>query len=107
MIYEYRVYEAMPGKMRVLVELMGKAAPIFAKHGLKPVYFATPAVGETSNRFSYMLAFESMAQREKAWADFLADPGWKEIAPGFSKDGPVMANSFNSLLTPTSYSPVQ
>lgn len=107
MIYEYRVYEAMPGKGQALVQLMGKTAPIFEKVGMKALGYWTPAVGEPSNRFIYILAFDNMAHREKAWAAFLADPDWKKLAPEWSKDGPVMSKSFNSFLTPTPYSPAK
>ena len=105
MIYEYRVYEALPGKSRALVEVMAKTAPIFERNGMKALGYWTPAVGEASSRFVYILAFENMAHREQAWAKFFADPEWKEVGPLFSKDGPIIGKFFNSFLSPTSYSP--
>ena len=105
MLYEYRMYEAMPGKMGTLVDVMGRCAKIFEKNGMKAVGYWTPAVGEPSDRFMYILAFDDMAHRERAWASFFADPDWKELAPEFGRGGPIMSRSFNSFLSPTSYSP--
>ncbi len=105
MIYEYRVYEALPGKLPLVVELMGRAAPAFEKYGMKVVGFWTPIVGEASNRFIYILGFESMEHRQKAWASFLASPEWKEIGAEWARQVPT-SKTLNSLLNPTSYSPL-
>ncbi len=105
MLLEYRVYEAMPGRSKDLVEVMGRCAKIFEKVGMKSLGYWTPYVGENSDRFIYILTFNDMAHREKLWAAFFADPDWKVLAPDFGKNGPIIARSFNSFLTPTAYSP--
>ena len=76
MIFEWRVYEAYPGRMDALNERFAKITlKYFEKHGIKVVGFWTAVIG-TSNVLYYMLAFEDLAHREKAWASFQADPGW-------------------------------
>ena len=107
MLHEYRVYEAMPGKMSHLVEIMGKCSKIFEKNGMHALGYWTPAVGETSDRFIYILAFEDMAHREKAWPSFFSDPDWKTLAPEFSENRATIARSFKSFLSPTTYSPAK
>ena len=106
MIYEYREYKAMPGKRPALVEMMGKAMPLFEKHGIKVVGCWTPAVSEDNSRFIYILAFDDMGHREKAFtALFVTDPEWRKIAAEASKEGPLTTVTSNSFLSPTPYSP--
>ncbi len=105
MIYEYREYKTAPGKLPALVELMGKAMPIFEKHGMNVIGCWTPAVSEDNRRFIYMLAFDDMAHLEKAWASFRSDPEWIKVRTEASKEGHLTTVAHNSILNPTSYSP--
>ena len=68
MIYEQRVYRAMPGRLPKL------------------------------------LAWEAVAEREVKWNAFQADPEWKPKRTDSEKDGPLVANIMNSLLSPTAFS---
>jgi len=97
-IYEYRVYEATPGKMKILVELMGKAVPFFQKHGMKVLGCWTPAVGENDNKYIYILAFNDMAHLEKAWAAFRTDPDWRKAAGEYAKYGPTTGKIYNVIM---------
>ena len=108
MIYEYRVYEAMPGKMPALVEMMSKTVAVFERLGVKVVGYWTPTIGEPSDRFIYMLGFDSLEHRQKAWAGFGQDPEWQKFrAEVAEREGTITARTFNSILRPTSYSPAQ
>ena len=107
MIYEWRVYEAMPGKMIALNERFHKITlNFFEKHGIKVVGFWQAIFG-TSNTLYYMLAFENMAHREKAWAAFTADPDWIKARGETEKEGPLVQRVHNMLLKPTPYSPIK
>jgi len=107
MIYEWRIYEAFPGKMTALHDRFQKfTLRLFQKHGIKVVGFWETIVG-TSNTLFYMLAFESMAEREKAWNAFVADPEWIEAKKVTEKDGPLVQRVINTLLGPTAYSPLK
>jgi hypothetical protein len=109
MIYELRTYDAHPGKLPALnARFANITLGFFEKYGLKVVGFWTNNVGEnTTNRLVYMLAFEDMAQREKAWADFLADPDRQKAFADSEKDGPLVARITNSIMRPTPYSPLK
>ncbi len=73
MIYEVRIYDAMPGKMPALNDRFANITlDYFKKYGLNVVGFWTDEVG-VSNRLTYILSFEDSAAREKAWAGFRAD----------------------------------
>jgi hypothetical protein len=107
MIYELRNYEVIPGKMPILNERFAKVTmPLFEKYGFNVVGFWTADVG-TSNVLTYMLAFDDLAHREKAWAAFRADPVRAKAFAESERDGVLVARITNSILRPTAYSPLQ
>ena len=108
MIYEYRVYETLPGKLPDLnARFRNHTLKLFEKHGMKNIGYWTAGVGEYSDRLIYILGFESAEQRERAWAAFQADPEWQRVRDDSEADGLLISRVFNSLLTPTDYSPLQ
>ncbi len=108
MIYEYRVYEAAPGKMASLQDrFRNHTLEIFQRHGIKNIGYWTADVGDYSDRLIYLVAFENAAQREKAWASFRNDPEWQRVRAESELDGPLTTRITNSLLTPTDFSPLK
>ena len=107
MIYEIRTYEAMPGKLAALNQRFANVTlKLFEKHGLKSIGYWTEDVG-TSNTLVYILAFEDIAQRERAWAAFRADPERAQAFAETESEGPLVARITNRILRPTDYSPLQ
>jgi hypothetical protein len=109
-IYELRRYEALPGKLAQLHDLMENLAlPLFKKLNMKLIAAFTPAVGDDENTFVYILAYEDMGAREKAWKAFYADPEWVNNRPKFAAKhgGPVTAKYQGTFLEPTSFSPLK
>jgi hypothetical protein len=105
MIYEQRIYRALPGRLpRLLQRFEADTLPLWEKHGLRPVGFFTTLVGESSNDLTYLLAWESMAERETKWNAFQADPDWKAKRTESEKDGPLLANIASAILTPPAFS---
>jgi hypothetical protein len=108
MLYELRVYEALPGKLPALnARFQNHALKFFAKHGIKVLGFWTTAVGASSNALTYITIFENMAEREQRWTAFATDPEWLAIKRETDKDGPLTGSIRNEFLTPTTYSPLQ
>ena len=108
MIYEYRVYEAAPGKLEALnARFRNHTLGIFERHGIKNIGYWTASVGDYSDRLIYIVAFEDEGHRERAWAEFSADPEWNRVRAESEVDGALVARVFNSLLSPTDYSPLQ
>ena len=108
MIYEYRVYEAMPGKLPELhARFRDHTLKLFEKHGIKNIGYWTSNIGDYSDRLIYIVAFESVEQRERAWASFGADPEWQRVVEESHRGGTLTARIFNTLLSPTDYSPLQ
>ncbi|MBI4311822.1 MAG: NIPSNAP family protein [Chloroflexi bacterium] len=107
MIYELRIYEAIPGKLPALNDRFAKITlGYFKKYGIKVVGFWTDDIG-VSNRLTYMLAFDDAAHRDRAWAAFRADPERTKAFAETEKDGPLVGRVINSLMRPTPYSPMQ
>jgi hypothetical protein len=109
MIYEYRRYECMPGKLAALDELMTTiAVPIFNRLGMKLIGAWHPVVGDIEATVIYILAFNSMDERNEKWKAFYDDREWNEKRPIFAEKqgGPVVRSTSNVFLSPTSYSPL-
>jgi len=105
MVHELRVYHIVPGRMPAILKRFDTVTcPLFEKHGIKQVGFWTVAIGESSYDLVYMLQFESLADREKKFAAFAADPEWIEARTKSEADGPIVASITNSILMPTSFS---
>ena len=105
MLYEMRIYHCVPGRLPALnkrFETMTLA--LWAKHGIRPVGFWTDLIGESNQKLTYMLAWESLAEREQKWNAFAADPEWHAKRAETEKDGPIVAHLSNSILSPTTYS---
>ena len=105
MIYELRVYHTVPGRLPALVKRFDTITlGLFEKHGIKQVGFWNVVIGESNTDLVYMLQFESLADRERKFAAFAADPEWIEARAKTEADGPIVASITNTILTPTSFS---
>ena len=81
MIYEMRVYRCVPGKLPALLNRFANITlKIWERHGIKQAGFFTTLVGESNQELTYFLAWESLADREKKWNAFQADPEWHRQA---------------------------
>ena len=107
MLYELRIYHATPGRMAALNKRFETITLKFwEKYGIRAVGFWTVTIGENSNDLYYMLAWESLAEREQKWSAFAADPDWLKARVQTETDagGPLTTNINNYILSPTSYS---
>jgi len=108
MIYELRVYRSVPGRLPALLKRFEtKTIGIWEKHGIRQAGFWTTMIGESSEQLSYLLAWESLAEREQKWAAFISDPEWLAVKDETEKDGPIVADVANSILQPTAFSSVR
>ena len=107
MLYEMRRYEMIPGKRPAMEERHAThTTRFFKKYGMGMVGFWTEEIGGNSNQITYILSFDSMADREAKWGPFLADPDrvrageyWDE------REGPMVIRVQNTLMRLTPYSP--
>ena len=108
MIYEYRCYTVMPGKMEALQNrFRDHTIKLLEKHDIKPICFFTPIISQASNQFIWIVEFRDMAHREAAWAAFGADPEWQKALADSHKDGIIVEYIENKILAPTDFSPLK
>ncbi len=108
MIYEQRIYHAMPGRMPDLLKRFEEVTlQIWARHGIRQAGFWTVVVGESNHDLIYLLAWESLAEREQKWGAFMTDPEWQEKRAKTELNGPLISSFSNSFLQPTAFSSVK
>jgi hypothetical protein len=108
MIYEQRIYRCIPGRLPALLKRFEtQTLAIWKKHNIRPVGFWTVLVGDGNHDLHYMLAWESLAEREKIWNTFQADPAWHSARSESEKDGPIIANISSAFLVPTAFSAIK
>ena len=104
-VQELRIYDAVPGKLPALHELIANhSSGYFKKHGMSEIGYWTEML-VTNHQLICMLGYPSLADREKSWASFRADPGWQKARAEATKNGPLVANIHNTILRLTDYSP--
>ncbi len=108
MIYELRIYHCVPGKLPALLNRFDTITlKLWDKHGIRQAGFWTVGIGESNQDLYYLLAWESLAEREQKFAAFQADPEWQAKRAETEKDGAIVASVANQILLPTSFSSVQ
>jgi hypothetical protein len=107
-IFELRTYESHGEKTaKKKIEMFGKGGEIdiFLKTGLKPVFFGETLAGAKMPNLVYMVVFEDVAERERAWATFRDHPDWKKLSAMPEYAGTV-STIHAVLLRPTAYSQI-
>jgi NIPSNAP len=108
MIVELRIYHCVPGRLPDLHKRIETGAmPIWARHGIKPIGFWTTLVGPTNQALTYMLQWESLADRERRWTAFMNDPEWQAKRAQSEANGQIVERIDSSFLVPTAYSPIK
>ncbi len=107
MIHELRIYECVPGKLPALNNRFETITlKLWEKHGIRQAGFWTTLIGQNNQILYYLLEWESLAERERKWNAFQADPEWQKARTETEKDGPIVAKVTNEILSPTPYSKV-
>jgi len=105
MIVEMRVYHCLPGRMPALQErFRNTTLAFFEKYGIKQIGFWTTLVGPSNHALTYLLQWDSLAEREKIWSAFQTDPDWLAKRAASEAQQPIVASIENSFLTPTDFS---
>ncbi|AWM07768.1 NIPSNAP family protein [Bradyrhizobium symbiodeficiens] len=108
MIYEMRVYRCVPGRLPALLKRFETATlKIWENHGIRQAGFFTTLIGDSNQELTYFLAWDSLAEREKKWAAFMADPDWMKARAESEADGQIVGNIVSQILTPTAFSSVK
>jgi hypothetical protein len=108
MIYELRIYHCIPGRLPALLKRFETITlELWERHGIKQAGFWTVGIGGSNQDLYYLLAWDSLADREKKWNAFASDPEWHEKRADTEADGQIVASVNNQILTPTNFSAVK
>ena len=109
-IFELRTYESnhqrsLARKIRMFDE--GEIA-LFRKLGMIVVFFGEAIAGPNLPQLTYMLGYDDLAARDKAWSAFVSSAEWDKMKnqPGVS-DGEIVSNISNSILRPLPFSSIK
>ena len=109
-IFELRTYESPTERtLERKVKMFGDGEiEAFRRCAMLPVFFGSALVGRNLPHLTYMLAFDDLAARDKAWSAFGKDPGWQRLraTPGLS-DAEIVCNITNAILRPLPFSPIR
>jgi hypothetical protein len=109
MIYELRIYHCLPGRRPALLKRFQEATlEIWKKHGIRQAGFWTPSIGPDMNLdLYYLLAWESLEERDRKWGAFAADPEWAKKRAESEKNGQIVESITNMILEPAAFSAVK
>ncbi len=108
MIHELRVYRCVSGQLPKLLDRFNTITlKIWERHGIRQAGFWTTVIGESNQDLTYLLAWESLAEREKKWTAFQSDPEWIAKRAETEKNGAIVENVSVQILQPTSFSAVK
>ena len=109
MIYELRIYHCVTGRLPALLKRFETTTlELWKRHGIRQAGFWTVMVGDGGNQdLHYLLAWESLAEREEKWRGFVADPDWISARVASETPDKIVASIRNEFWRPTDFSTVQ
>jgi hypothetical protein len=108
-VFELRQYHSPTwAQLQALHErFAGPEIKIFHRCGIHPVFYTSTLIGSNMPNLTYLIPFESLDAREKAWNAFAADPEWIQIRKeSIDRHGQISSVIQISLYQATPYSPV-
>jgi NIPSNAP len=107
--FELRRYHSPTGsQLRALHQrFAGPEIKIFHRSGIHPMLYSSTLFGANMPNLTYLIPFDSLAAREKAWSVFAADPEWiKARDESIAKFGQIVSVSDIAIYRATPYSPI-
>jgi NIPSNAP len=109
-VFELRTYQSPNafGLKAKLAMFNQEEIKIFRNCGFAPVFFGEALFATRMPHLTYMVGFDNMGEREKAWDKFRVDPDWQRIRtkPGWT-DVESVSNIHAAFLRPTTFSEVK
>jgi len=105
-VFELRVYHTLPGRLPALqARFRDHTISIFNKHHMTSIGYWTPQDAPLKdNELIYIISHPSREEAKKNWAEFGADPEWKEVAKASEADGKIVEKVDSTYMDPTDYS---
>jgi len=108
-VYELRTYTAPDGMLpKLQARFRDHTIRIFNKHGMKSVgYWVPQDAPAKDNTLIYIISHDSREAAKKNWADFQADPEWKQVSAESQVGGPIVSKVVSVFMDATDYSPIK
>jgi|HigsolmetaAR201D_1030396.scaffolds.fasta_scaffold32747_1 NIPSNAP. len=109
-IFELRVYHSPTWRQLAALHdrFAGPEIKIFHRVGIHPILYTQTLMGSDMPNLTYLIPFENLAAREKAWDAFASDPEWIKVRQeSIERYGQIASINQISLFRATAYSPVQ
>lgn len=107
--FELRTYESPSDRdhQRKLEMFHHGEFDIFVQAGFFPVFYGDSLIGTRLPNLTYMLAFDSLDERNRLWKAFGSSAAWKRLSalPRYAFED-IVSNVTNVILTPTPYSQI-
>ena len=108
-IFQLRTYESPSYQDHVRkVEMFHHGEfEIFAKAGMRSVFYADTLIGPRMPSLTYMLTFADLTELTAKWEVFRNDPAWKTLStsPRYAYEA-IVSNITNLILSPKPYSQI-
>jgi NIPSNAP len=108
-VYELRMYHTFPNRLTPLVtRFRNGEVKVFEQNHMKFMGAWVPQDAPNhENLFIYLLAHENRDAAKKNWADFGADPEWKNIQKTSEADGKIVEKVESTFMDPVDFSPLK
>ena len=109
-IFELRTYHSPTWRQLGALHqrFAGREVPIFHRNGIHPLFYTSTVFGDNLPNLTYLIPFDDLAAREKAWTVFGSDAEWLKVRrESVARDGEIASVIQISLFKATAYSPLQ
>ena len=109
-VFELRVYHSPTFRQNKALHqrFSGAEIKIFHRVGVNPILYTTTVFGANRPNLTYLIPFDTLAAREKAWAAFSADEEWVRVRQeSIDRSGQISIVSNISLYKAMPYSPIR
>lgn len=108
-VFELRTYESASERDHIRkVEMFHHGEfDIFGEAGFYPVFYGDTLIGARMPNLTYMLAFNSLDERNRLWQAFESAAPWKQLtsSPRYNFES-IVTNVTNLILNPAPYSQI-
>ena len=108
--FEIRVYHSPTERQLRLVHerFAGPEIQIFHRSGIHPILYGDTFAGPDMPNLTYIIPFNSLADRERAWDTFGADPEWLKVREeSIARGGQIVDYQNLSIWRAAPFSPIQ
>jgi hypothetical protein len=109
-VFELRTYHSPTARqLKALHErFSGSEIKIFHRVGVHPLLYTSTVFGPDRPNLTYLIPFDTLAAREKAWNAFASDEEWVKVRKeSIDRSGQISSVMKISMYRATSYSPIR